>query len=71
MEIQAVALSPSVTVFIRAANKWTLSHNDAYVDQVSLTTTQDGGGGESDEYVTWRSLAILLRAVADTVEDMS
>lgn len=36
MSISAITLTPNVTVFVRAWNKWCLSHNDAYIDNAKL-----------------------------------
>jgi len=41
---KALAGAGYVTLFIRAANKWALSHNDVYIDDAHLTKA--GGGTE-------------------------
>lgn len=45
------ALSAHITVFVRAWNKWELSHNDIYVDDCHITVEGGGtppGGGDVD-----------------------
>lgn len=46
MEIHATSLTMQVTVFIRAWNKWELSHNDAYTDDAMLVIKGENEGNE-------------------------
>ena len=60
-----VAAVPYATVFIRAWSKWRLSHNDVYLDAVTLEVDGAAPGGD---YVTRRELVGALRSVASTLE---
>jgi hypothetical protein len=63
---QVVALDDHITVFIRAWNKWELSHNDIYVDDCHLVKEGGGtppGGGEPVDYE--RIEEIVRRVVAE------
>ena len=60
-----VAAVPYTTVFVRAWNKWRLSHNDVYLDAVTLEVEGTAPGGD---YVTRQELVGALRAAASTLE---
>lgn len=60
-----VAAVPYATVFVRAWNKWRLSHNDVYLDAVTLEVEGTAPGGD---YVTRTELVGALRAVARDLE---
>jgi hypothetical protein len=64
--MQAIADAPQATVFIRAWNKWRLSHNDVYLDAATLEV--EGATLPSGDYVTRKELVGALRAVARSLE---
>lgn len=67
LEMQAVADAPYCTVFVRAWNKWRLSHNDLYLDAATLEV--DGSvPPPSGDYVTRTELAAAFRALAATFD---
>lgn len=39
--IEGRTAGPSLTIFVRAWNKWKLSHNDVYIDDAGLTIADD------------------------------
>ena len=65
LEMQATADAPHATVFVRAWNKWRLSHNDVYVDAVTLEVE---GAAPSGDYISRKELVGALRAVASIIE---
>ena len=65
LKMQAIADAPYATVFIRAWNKWRLSHNDVYLDAVTLEVDGTAPGGDC---VTRKELVGALRAVASSLE---
>jgi len=65
IEMQFVTIAPRITLFVRAANKWPMSHNDAYLDDVRLEL--ESGGSPAGE-VTWAELANRYREFAELLE---
>ena len=60
-----------MTVFVRAWNKWRLSHNDIYIDDCHLV--KEGGGtippGGTDCLMDWDRLeSTVRRVVAEELE---
>ena len=62
LEISAIATGPWVTCFVRAANKWRVSHNDAYIDLLRLEVS--GGGVAPGRYVDRAWLASAYDGLA-------
>ena len=67
LELQAIADAPHATVFVRAWNKWRLSHNDVYLDAVTLEV-EGAAPPPSGDYVTRKELVAALKAVANNLE---
>lgn len=65
VDVETVAQSEFVTVFIRGWNKWKLSHNDMYVDAALLTIS--GGPSPSPpppgDYPTLEEMEEMLKRV--------
>jgi len=58
---KVLAGAGQITLFIRAANKWALSHNDIYVDDAHLTEEGGGPGPEPGEPVDYDRIRQIVR----------